>query len=399
VAALLVIAGLMMGREAISLRLVAVGALVVMIFWPEAVVGPSFQMSFAAVTSIVALYEWPRTRDLFARREEGRIKRLMRGFGALLVTGIAVELVLMPIALYHFHRSGLLGSLANLVAIPLTSFVVMPFEALALALDLVGLGGPAWWVTGKALGLLLGLAHGVSALPYAVMTLPTIGGGAFALTMAGLLWLMLWRGPLRLAGLGAALIGVVLIAFSPTPDVLVTADGRHVAIRTDDGGYALLRPKAGDYVRDQLSEAAGFEGEFADMATLSGAACSPDVCTVETGGARLLATRSGYRLPWQELVAACAQSDIVIADRMLPRGCTPRWLKLDATSLGPMGGALLLIDRRKIIAGRDPRDRHPWVIRSGFQRRIESSISATTGGSQRRLMRRALSPADSSPGN
>jgi competence protein ComEC len=398
VAALLVIAGLMLGREAISLRLVAVGALVVMIFWPEAVVGPSFQMSFAAVTSIVALYEWPRTRDLFARREESRIKRLIRGFGALLVTGIAVELVLMPIALYHFHKAGLLGSLANLVAIPLTSFVVMPAEALALALDLVGLGAPAWWVTGKALVFLLALAHHVSALPYAVMAMPAIGGGAFALTMAGLLWLMLWRGRLRLAGAGLALVGVVLIAFSPTPDVLVTADGRHVAIRTDDGGYALLRPRAGDYVRDQLSEAAGYEGEFADLTTLPGATCSLDVCTVETGGAHLLATRSGYSLPWQELVAACAQADIVIADRMLPRGCTPRWLKLDSTSLGPMGGALLLIDRRKVISGRDPRDRHPWVIGSRFQRRMtESSASATIGGSQRRATRRARSPADSSP--
>lgn len=399
VAALLVIAGLMLGREAISLRLVAVGALVVMVFWPEAVIGPSFQMSFAAVTAIVALYEWPRTRDLFARREEGRVKRLMRGFGALLVTGIAVELVLMPIAIYHFHRAGLLGSLANLVAIPLTSFVVMPAEALALVLDLVGLGAPAWWVTGKALGLLLALAHHVSALPYAVMTVPTIGGGAFALTMAGLVWLMLWRTPLRLAGAVVALLGVSFIALSPTPDILVTADGRHVAVRTDDGGYALLRARAGDYMRDQLSEAAGYEGEFADLATLPGALCSPDVCSVTVKGMRLLSTRSAYMLPWQDVVDACAKADIVIADRMLPQGCTPRWLKLDAKALGPMGGALILADRHEMIAGRDPRDRHPWVIRSSAQRRMtEPSASATIGGSQRRPMRRTRSPADSSPG-
>ncbi|HEY1125387.1 MAG TPA: ComEC/Rec2 family competence protein [Sphingobium sp.] len=365
IAALLVIAGLALGREAISLRLVAVGALVVMMFWPEAVIGPSFQMSFAAVTAIVALYEWPRTRDFFARREEGRVRRLMRGFGALLVTGIAVELVLMPIALYHFHRAGLLGSLANLVAIPLTSFVVMPAEALALMFDLVGLGAPLWWVTGKALALLLALAHHVSALPFAVMTTPAIGGTAFALTMIGLLWLMLWRGRLRLAGAGAATLGVILIALAPTPDILVTADGRHVAVRTEDGGYALLRARAGDYMRDQLSEAAGYEGEFADLATLPDATCSPDVCTVTVGGVRLLATRSGYILPWRQLTDACARVDIAIADRMLPKGCTPRWLKLDVKTLAPMGGALILAESRKMIAGRDPRDRHPWVLRRG----------------------------------
>lgn len=363
VAALLVVAGLILGREAISLRLIATGALVVMFFWPDAVIGPSFQMSFAAVTAIVALYEWPRAKALFGPHEEGRLKRMLRGLAALFATGLAVELALVPIALYHFHRAGLMGSLANLVAIPLTSFVVMPAEALALALDLFGLGAPAWWMTGKALGLLLDLAHAVSALPYAVMAMPAVGGTIFAITMAGLIWLMLWRGQLRLIGGAAALAGVALMVLTPTPDLLVTADGRHVAVKTSAGGYALLRPRAGDYVRDQLSEAAGYEGEFADLATLPGARCSVDVCTLEAQGPRILATRTSYRLPWQSLIDACAQADIVIADRWLPRGCTPRWLKLDTRALGPMGGALILAKPRKIIAGRDPRDRHPWIIR------------------------------------
>ena len=83
---------------------------------------------------------------------------------------------------------------------------------------------------------------------------------------------------------------------------------------------------------------------------------------MEVKGLWLLATRSGYLLPWQDLVTACAQSDIVIADRGLPRGCSPQWLKLDARALGPMGGALILVDQRKVIAGKDPRDRHPWVL-------------------------------------
>jgi len=366
VAALLVIAGLMLGREAISLRLVAVGALIVMLFWPEAVVGPSFQMSFAAVTAIIALYEWPRARAFFARREEGLGKRLGRNFVALLASGIAVELTLMPIALYHFHKTGMLGALANLVAIPLTSFVVMPAEVLALLLDGMsfglGFGAPAWWVTGKTLELLLALAHAVSAVPHGVMTMPASGGLALALIMGGLIWLMLWRGTLRLAGAGAALLGVALTAATPAPDILATSDGRHVAVRTSAGGYALLRGRAGDYVRDQLSASAGYEGEFADLGTLPGARCSADACVAEVKGAWLLATRSGYMLPWRDLVTACAQADIVIADRMLPRGCEPKWLRLDSRELASMGGALIMLDSRQIIAGRDPRDDHPWIL-------------------------------------
>jgi len=368
VAALLVIAGLMLGREAISLRLVATGALIVLLFWPEAAVGPSFQMSFAAVTAIIALYEWPPARALFARREEGLARRIGRNLGALLAAGIAVELVLMPIAIHHFHRAGVMGSLANLIAIPLTSFVIMPAEALALALDVVGLGAPAWAVTGLALRFLLALARAVGNLPYAVTALPATSGAAFAVTMLGLLWLMLWRGRIRIAGLPAALAGAVAIALTPTPDIAVTADGRHVAVRAPAGGYALLRARAGDYVRDQLAGAAGMDGDFADLAALPNARCSPDLCAVDLpvrdnkAPLRLLATRSGYRIDWTELVEACARADIVIADRRLPRGCTPRWLKLDPWTLAPMGGALIRIDPRRLVPGRDPRDRHPWIV-------------------------------------
>lgn len=382
VAALLVIAGLVLGREAISLRLVASGALIVMILWPESVVGPSFQMSFAAVTAIVALYEWPAARARFAQREEGRTKRLLRGLAALFVTGLAVEIALMPIALYHFHRSGMLGALANLIAIPLTSLIVMPAEALALLLDCVGIGAPAWAVTGWALDLLLLLAHRVSALPFAVIALPTIGSGAFALTMLGLLWLMLWRGRLRWPGGAVALIGLVAIALTPAPDILVTADGRHVAMRLPDGSYALLRERTGDYARDTLAEAAGYEGDFAAMADLAEARCSPDACVVDAGAAhggtstarpaRLLATRSSLMLPWRSLVAACARADIVVSDRRLPRDCMPRWLKLDRATLMPIGGALIFLRQHRLIAGRDPRDSHPWIIppvRQVFQRR------------------------------
>lgn len=368
IAAVLVIVGLALGREAISLRLIATGALFVMLCWPEAVVGPSFQMSFAAVTAIVALYEYPPARALFERREEGRARRFMRSFGALLITGLAVELVLTPIAFAHFHRSGLLGALANMIAIPLTSFVVMPAEVLALALDLVGLGAPAWWVVGVALKLLLWLAHLVSSQPYATVQMPVGHGAAFPLAMLGLLWLMLWRTGLRWFGIPMAIAGFALTAAASLPDILVTADGRHVAWRTEKGEMALLRDRAGDYVRTTFAEAAAYEGEFATLADTANVNCSEDLCEATLPGedgtapVKLLATRSNLLVPYPDFIAACARADIVIADRRLPDGCKPKWAKLDRPTLAAMGGALILLKERRIIAGRDPRDKHPWVI-------------------------------------
>ncbi|CAN5312742.1 hypothetical protein BH10PSE12_BH10PSE12_00460 [soil metagenome] len=244
VAALLVLGGMTLGREALTLPLVAAGALFVLLLWPEFLVGPSFQMSFAAVTVIVALGEHPRFRKLVSAREEAMPLWLARNLLGLFLTGLAIEIVLAPIALFHFHQAGMLGALANLVAIPLTTFIVMPFEALALFLDCVGLGAPAWWIVGKALTLLPGVAHAVAAAPGAVALSPAISRRAFGLTMAGGLWCLLWRSRARWLGLVPITAGTAMILTTPKPDILVTGDGRHVAIRTADGGMAVLRARA-----------------------------------------------------------------------------------------------------------------------------------------------------------
>ena len=122
VAALLVLVALMLGRSAITLRMVAAGALFVLIFWPESLAGPSFQLSFAAVTAIIALHENPLIKKLVSRREESFWARSGRFIFVLFITGLVVEIALMPIALFHFHKAGLYGALANIVAIPLTTF-------------------------------------------------------------------------------------------------------------------------------------------------------------------------------------------------------------------------------------------------------------------------------------
>lgn len=367
VAALLVLGGLALGRDAITLRLVAAGAVFVLIFWPEAVVGPSFQLSFAAVTAIVALHEHPGFSRIMQRQEHDSLPiRLARVFAALFLTGIAVEVVLAPIALYHFHQTGLYGASANIIAIPLTTFIIMPLEALALFLDVAELGAPAWWLLGKALQLLLWIAHFVASRPGAVTMLPVFPGWAFALVLGGGLWVSLWRTRARWYGLVAIAPGMAAMLTAPAPDLLVTGDGRHMVVRTDDGGMALLRGRAGDYVRDVLTENAGYDGTLREIAQLPNARCSADMCaiTVRTDGRdwHILATRSGYLLPWRQLAAQCRKADIVISDRRLPKSCTPTWLKLDRPNLRRHGGVSVNFYKRRVYTAIDPQDRHPWRV-------------------------------------
>ncbi|HEX6071420.1 MAG TPA: ComEC/Rec2 family competence protein, partial [Sphingomicrobium sp.] len=347
VAALLVLAGIALGRDAISVRLVAAGAIVVLMIRPESLAGASFQMSFAAVTAIVALHSAPWARRWFQRRDEDLPSRVARALLAMVLTGLAVELALIPFALFHFHRAGLYGVAANIVAIPLTTFVIMPLEAGALLLDAIGWGKPLWFLCGAAIDGLLRLAHAVASTKGAVALLPSMPGWAFALMVAGGIWLCLWNSRMRFLGAIPAAAGALAAIMSPTPDLLVTGDGRHLAVVAGDGTPMLLRDRAGDYVRDVLSEASGFDGEPVALDTSPYTSCSRDSCValLRKGAAewRLLATRSATRIDWTTLTGACAGADIAVSDRRLPRGCSPRWLKLDRPALARTGGLAIYL--------------------------------------------------------
>ena len=369
VAALMVLAALALGREAVTLRLVAAGALVVVMLWPESLAGASFQLSFAAVTAIVALHEHPRVRAWFLKREEPWWRRVLREGASLLATGVLVEVALMPIAVFHFHKAGLYGALANIVAIPLTTFVVMPLEAAALVLDAVGLGSPLWWLTGQAIALLLEIAHVVAAAPGAVTAIPAMPRESFALLVAGGLWIALWRTKVRWLGFVPVVAGAAWATATPAPDVLVTGDGRHLAWRGTDGTLALLRDRAGDYTRDVLAENGGLDGEPAALSEVTGARCNLDLCWAERrmGDRRvtLLATRSGYMVPARELIALCRRVDIVVSERRVPRRCRARWLTLDRAALTKSGGVAVTFATDTVTTVRVPGDAHPWIMRSG----------------------------------
>ncbi len=363
IAALLLLLALALGREALSLRVLAAAALLVILLWPEALFGPSFQLSFAAMLAIVVLHGNARVQALLLRREEGVVARAARGILGLILTGLAVELALIPIALFHFHRAGLYGAVANIIAIPLTTFVIMPLEALALALDILGVGAPIWWLVERAINLLLNIAYFVAALPGAQWSTGMLPTTAFAAMVGGALWLLLLLGRLRWLGVGMVALGAVLAWTADDPDILVSRDGVHVASRMPDGRYALLRAQAGERTRDIIAETTGFDGGFLALSRQPDVQCSPDFCVWQMRGAArqwtVMAARSDLLSPIDALVTACAASDIVIAERALPRACRPRWLKIDRHFLTAHGAVAIYLRPPRVIFGR-ARAAKPW---------------------------------------
>lgn len=365
IGAVLVLIALAIGREPLSMRMVAIAAALVLLIWPEALVGPSFQMSFAAVIAIVALHGSAPMRAFAAPRDDPWWQRGLRALAGLLLTGVVIELALMPIGLFHFHRAGVYGALANVVAIPLTTLASMPLIALALLLDLVGAGAPAWWLAGQSLEGLLALAHYTASLPGAVTYYPALAPTVFALFVVGGLWLALWRSTARLAGLIPVLAAVALASQARAPDLLIFGDGRQVGIAGESGDALLvLRDSRSTYTRDNLLESAGMAGPVQLLASWPAARCNRDFCAVPLARAgrrwQLLVARNTDFVEWAALVRACAAADIVIASRTLPQACQPRWLKADRALLDQTGGLTIDLARGNVHSVAATQGQHGW---------------------------------------
>lgn len=283
-----VLLAVLIDRTAISLRLVAWAAIVVLLLAPESLLSASFQMSFAAVTGLVAAWEALRDRRPLFFSQAGPARRLGLYLAGVAFTSLIAVCATGPFAAYHFNRIAVFGLLANLVAVPLTAFAIMPLAVLALLLMPLGLEGPVLQLVGWCIAALLAVAAGVADWPSAVVTVPAMPPLGLALTVAGGLWLCLWRFRWRLFGLPVIALGLASIAVADPPDVLVSRDAGLMAVRDDRGTLWLSSLKrqrfgAGIWLR-RAGEEEGKVWPARGEAAEGQLRCDPWACLFHTDG-------------------------------------------------------------------------------------------------------------------
>jgi len=186
--------------------------------------------------------------------------------------------------------------------------------------------------------------------------------------VVGGLSLAQWRGRVRLAGLAPVAAASLIAANTPIPDLLVTGDGRQVGITVPgpDGTarQLTLRDSRSSYTRDNIMEFAGVGAEPVPLADWRGERCSSAFCTVtlKRGGRALalLLGRGRDQVEERALAAACAEADIVVSERFLPRSCRPRWLKADRRYLERSGGFAIDLTRGRIVTVAEGQGAHGW---------------------------------------
>lgn len=231
----------MLDRRALTLRAVAVAALIVLCLHPEALLGPGFQMSFAATVALVAVFGWLRDADIRLG------PRWLRPILMVVLSSAVAGAATAPVAAAHFNHFAQYGLLANLLSVPLMGLLVMPAAVLAVLVLPLGLDWIALGIMELGLDWILRVAERVSALEGARIPIVSPGPEVLPMLSLGALFVVLWQGRARLVGLLPMLLALWLWTGAERPLVLISDTGALVGVMTEEG-RALNTPRGAGFV-------------------------------------------------------------------------------------------------------------------------------------------------------
>lgn len=350
-------------RRAISLRSVAIAALVVLFLEPESLVEPGFQMSFGATVALIVAFEpWLRIHH--------RVPKLLRPAAMLVLSSLAAGTATAPIAAAHFNRVAEYGLLANLVAVPLMGALVMPAGVIAAVLAPLGLAWMPLRVMGIGADLILRVGAWVAGLEGSVSAVPAPPEGVLPLlAMGGCVLLVGRRLWLRAAGLCAAAVALLVWSGVERPILLVSADGGLTGV-LGASGRALSKPKGAGFVAKSWLEDDG------DLATQEAAFDRPGFrgakgdLTAEVAGLTLrhLTGRGAA----DRVAGACRAGTLVVTSVEWEGPPPPDCLFFDARRLRATG-ALAVHPGPRIVTAREAVGDRLWNRRTVPRERLSAS--------------------------
>lgn len=242
-----VLSAVLFDRRALSMRSVALAALAVLTVAPESLLGPSFQMSFAAVVALIATYEALTLRRRGGVPKSGLLHASSRYVGATLLTSLVAGLATAPFAIHHFQQAVPFGLPANLLAVPVTAFWIMPWGVLTYAAMPFGLETIALIPMGWGIRFVLSVASAVAQIPGAILPVPPMSDAGLVCLVLGGLWLAIWKTRWRLWGVFGIAAGLVSILLLPRPHILISDDARLIGVRMADGALSLSSGRVGRF--------------------------------------------------------------------------------------------------------------------------------------------------------
>jgi competence protein ComEC len=334
----------LLDRPAFSMRNLALAAICVILFEPEAILGASFQLSFAAVAALIAVFEARdesrtllRARGATARKGGALAKpdgpllslwrALLMGPGAALFATICATLATASFMAGNFQELSPYVLIGNPLTLAIIEFFAVPCALLGAVLYPLGLDGLVWRYLGLGIELITYIARLIASAPGAGLPIKSFAPWAMVFLALALLSIVLWRTNfLRATALPFALLGLLGATANEGFDLAVAPGGEAAAVRVAGGALALLGKKTDNFVAEQWLRADADPRAPSDAR--SAAACDDYGCVARAYDGRLVA----LVLKKEALLEDCAKAAIIVTPLAAPQGC----------------GAPVVVDRRRL---------------------------------------------------
>lgn len=355
---------ILLDKPAITMRNVALAALIILVLYPESLLDVGFQMSFAAVAALVASYDvLRRSASVSSFWRHSVIARPVVFFAGIVMSTLVAGIAVAPFSAYHFHNAQQFAVLANLIAMPVCNFIVMPAALLALVLMPVGLEWAPLTVMGLGIDAMSWSARWTASLPGAVSHVPAIPMSAFLLMVVGGLWLCLWRTRARAAGLALIGAGLIIAPLQERPDILIGNNAGLVALREHgQDNFRALSKGGGTYELQRWLEQDGDPRKARDVLRAGkkdqALRCDGTGCTATVKNRKVAVSRHPAALRDD-----CRRADILVLDIPQPKGCNDPAAVVDVFDLRNWGthAVYLADDHARIETVAQHRGIRPWA--------------------------------------
>lgn len=312
--ATIVFIAILAGRRALTMRNVAIALIIVLSLYPQSVLSAGFQLSFAAVIGLVGVYELHRAGALKkpTARPVTRLQKFGRYSRGLLLSSLTAGLATSFFAAYHFNQLAPLGIFANLFAMPLVAFLIMPSGLAAFFAMPFGFASAPLHLMGWSIDRLLDIATFFAAKSSTFAYIGPLDSALFPLTIICLIWFAFFKNRLRWLAPIIAFAAIPILGKAPMPDLIISDRGTSAAILAE-GSLHMIASRRSSFTLDRWSQT--YNIDLTKQPRLG--TCDPRAC--------VYASPNGYHIALVKQRAAfdeeCRTADIIISKLPAPKGC------------------------------------------------------------------------------
>lgn len=216
----LIITAILVDKTASPIRSIAFAATIILLERPENIIHPSFQMSFSAVLALITCF------NIFSKNNTYNIDgnfiyKLFFYFYGVSIASLIAGLVTAPFSIYHFRQSANYSIFANLIAVPITSFLLTPCIVITFFLYPLHLESLSLNIMKIGIETLLKVSHYIAKLPLSVSNFSRIDDLNLLIIVFGILWLCIWSSKIRYLGAILISLGIIFQSLQDKPDIFI----------------------------------------------------------------------------------------------------------------------------------------------------------------------------------